>query len=74
MTDVLPAKGLYSTTVSVPSSELAPPLPKASVSPPEPKGEGVSQYSLAVEGAWGANLDDWRESLHSVYSVVLLSL
>ncbi len=52
------------TRVPVPSSELAPPAPSPPsecVPPLEPRGGG--QHSLAVEGAGGANLDDWRESL-----------
>ncbi len=38
--------------MSVPSSKLAP-----------PKVGGGGQHSLAGEGARGANLVDWRESL-----------
>ncbi len=46
----------------VPSSELAapPPLPQASVLPPNETKRGGGQHSLAGEGAGGANLDDRR--------------
>ncbi len=43
----------------VSSSELGPPLPQASVSPPEPNGEGT--HSLAGEWMRGSNSYDWRK-------------
>jgi hypothetical protein len=54
---------------SVPSPELAPPLPQASVSPPGTKGGGGHPL-LADEGAGGANSDDGRKAWHSVYSIL----
>ncbi len=47
-------------TVSVPSSELGPPLTQASVSPPEPRG---GHTRLRVRGVGDPNSDDWRKNL-----------
>ncbi len=49
--------------MSVPLSELAPPAPSPSVSPPWNQSGRGGQHSLAGEWAGGVNLDDWRESL-----------
>jgi hypothetical protein len=58
----------YSTRVSVPSSELAPPppLPQASVSPPWNQWGGGGATLACGEREGGANSDDWRESLHGI--------
>jgi hypothetical protein len=48
--------------VSVPSSELGPPLTRERVCLPRNlKGEG--QHPLAGEGVGGPSSDDWKESL-----------
>jgi hypothetical protein len=76
------AQNRQSARLSLQSSELAPSprYPQASVAPPPPYAPRGGAYSLAVEGAGGANPDeetvfhDDINKLFHIYSILLLLL